>query len=132
MTHATTAFRHATVLPCTGSDPIEDATVVVEAGLIKDITTAAVSADDAIDCAGRTLMPGLIDAHVHVCSLDVEIPRQARENTQSLLAFRIGAIIRQTLDQGYATIRDAGGAEWGMKEAVDRGIIPGPRMFVSG
>lgn len=127
-----TVFRHATVLPCTGSDPIEDATVVVEDGLIKDITTGAVGADDAVDCAGKTLMPGLIDAHVHVCSLDVEIGRQARENTQSLLAFRIGAIIRQTLDQGYTTIRDAGGADWGMKAAVDRGIIPGPRMFVSG
>jgi imidazolonepropionase-like amidohydrolase len=41
-------------------------------------------------------------------------------------------MISQTLDQGFTTVRDAGGADWGMKEAVDRGLIPGPRMFVSG
>ncbi len=128
-----TVFRHARVIPCTGADPIEDASVVVENGMIRDITGAAqINADDTIDCAGRTLMPGLIDAHVHVCSLDVEIARQQRENTTSLLAYKIGRIIKQTLDQGYTTIRDAGGADWGMKEAVAQGLIAGPRMFVSG
>ena len=128
------AFRNATVLPCTGADPIEAATVIVEDGLIKDIVTGAGggAATDSIDCRGRTLLPGLIDAHVHVCSLDVEIARQQREIPTSLLAYEIAAVIRQTLDQGYTTVRDAGGADWGMKEAVARGLIPGPRMFVSG
>jgi imidazolonepropionase-like amidohydrolase len=87
---------------------------------------------DRIDCRGATLLPGLIDAHVHVCSLDVEIARQQREMPTSLLAYEIAAVMRQTLDQGYTTIRDAGGADWGMKEAVARGLIKGPRMFVSG
>jgi imidazolonepropionase-like amidohydrolase len=128
-----TVFRHARVIPCTGADPVEDASVVVEDGVIRDIAgPAPINADDTIDCAGRTLMPGLIDAHVHVCSLDVEIARQQRENTTSLLAYKIGRIIKQTLDQGYTTIRDAGGADWGMKEAVAQGLIPGPRLFVSG
>jgi imidazolonepropionase-like amidohydrolase len=128
------AFRHARLIPCTGADPVDDATVFVENGLIQDIagSTAAVGSAESIDCRGGTLMPGLIDAHVHVCSLDVEIARQQRENTTSLLAYQIGRVIRQTLDQGYTTIRDAGGADWGMKEAVGRGLIPGPRMFISG
>ncbi|MGH3169906.1 MAG: amidohydrolase family protein [Trebonia sp.] len=131
-------FSNATVLPCTGADPVEGATVVVEDGLIKDITAgpaaqgAGAAAVDRVDCHGATLMPGLIDAHVHVCSLDVEIARQQREHPTSLLAYEIAAVIRQTLDQGYTTVRDAGGADWGMKEAVARGLIKGPRMFVSG
>ena len=77
-------------------------------------------------------MPGLIDAHVHVCSLDVEVGREQYEYPTSLLAYEIAAVIGQTLDQGYTTVRDAGGADWGMKAAVDRGLIPGPRLFVSG
>ncbi len=129
----TIVFRHATVLACTGAEPLEDATVVVEGGIIKDVTTAptAVGAED-VDCHGRTLMPGLIDAHVHVCSLDVDIARQQREYPTSLLAYEVARVIRQTLDQGYTTVRDAGGADWGMKEAVDRGLIVGPRLLVSG
>jgi imidazolonepropionase-like amidohydrolase len=128
------AFTSATVLACTGADPVEGATVIVEDGLIKDIVTGSGGTGNAdrVDCRGRTLMPGLIDAHVHVCSLDVEIARQQREIPTSLLAYEIAAVLRQTLDQGYTTVRDAGGVDWGMKEAVARGLIAGPRMFVSG
>ena len=128
------AFRHARVLTCTGADPLDDATVVVEGEVIRDVVPggAHVGSAEVVDCGGRTLMPGLIDAHVHVSSLDVEVGREQRDYPTSLLAYAIGAVIRQTLDQGYTTVRDAGGADWGMKEAVDRGLIPGPRMFVSG
>lgn len=129
-------FRHVTVLSCTGEEPAEDATVVVEGDVIKDVLTGGrathVAAGEVLDCPGRTLMPGLIDAHVHVSSLDVNIARQRREYTTSLMAYAIAGMIKQTLDQGYTTVRDAGGADWGMKEAVRRGLIPGPAMFVSG
>lgn len=124
-------FTNAVVLPCTGAEPIEGASVVVEDGLIREIGNGHVSGE-AIDCGGRTLMPGLIDAHVHVCSFDVEIARQRRELPTSLVAYETAVRLRQTLHQGFTTIRDAGGADWGMKEAVERGLIPGPRMFVSG
>jgi imidazolonepropionase-like amidohydrolase len=130
------SFRHATVLPGTGADPVEDATVVVEGAVIQDILTSTRSAasvsGEIIDCGGRTLMPGLIDAHVHVCALDVDLSAQRRTYPTSLMAYAIGKAIKDALDQGFTTIRDAGGADWGMKEAVDRGLIPGPRMFVSG
>ncbi len=128
------AFRHARVLTCTGADPLDDMTVVVERETIKDIVanSAFVGTAEVVDCRGRTLMPGLIDAHVHVCSLDVEVGREQRDYPTSLLAYEIGRVIEQTLDQGYTTVRDAGGADWGMKAAVDRGLVAGPRMFVSG
>ncbi|MGB6454274.1 MAG: amidohydrolase family protein [Streptosporangiaceae bacterium] len=130
------SFRHATVLAGTGDDPVEDATVVVEGTIIRDVLTGtragARVSGDVIDCHGRTLMPGLIDAHVHVCALDVDLSAQRRNYPTSLMAYAIGRTIKETLDQGFTTVRDAGGADWGMKEAVDRGLIPGPRMFVSG
>ena len=130
------SFRHATVLSGTGADPVEDATVVVEGTIIQDILTSAKAGarvgGEVIDCRGRTLMPGLIDAHVHVCALDVDLSVQRRVYPTSLMAYAIGKAIKETLDQGFTTVRDAGGADWGMKEAVDRGLIPGPRMFVSG
>jgi imidazolonepropionase-like amidohydrolase len=130
------SFRHATVLAGTGADPVDDATVVVEGTVIVDILTGARAgagvSGEVIDCRGRTLMPGLIDAHVHVCALEVDLSAQRRTYPTSLMAYAIGKTIKETLDQGFTTIRDAGGADWGMKEAVDRGLIPGPRMFVSG
>jgi imidazolonepropionase-like amidohydrolase len=130
------SFRHATVLACTGADPVDDATVIVEGAVIKDVLTSAHEATRAggevIDCRGRTVMPGLIDAHVHVCAVEVDLAAQRRDYPTSLLAYAATTMIEQALDQGFTTIRNAGGADWGMKEAVDRGLIPGPRMFVSG
>ena len=130
------SFRHATVLACTGADPVYDATVIIEGAVIKDVLTSARSAAGAdgevIDCGGRTVMPGLIDAHVHVCAVQVDLAAQRRAYPASLLAYAAGTMISQALDQGFTTVRDAGGADWGMKEAVERGLIPGPRMFVSG
>lgn len=130
---STTVFGNATVLPCTGADPFEGA-VVVEDHRIADVVEKRPSLSQAefIDCRGRTVMPGLIDAHVHVTSVDVEIGRQQREHPTSLLAYEVAAEMRRTLDQGYTTVRDAGGADWGMKEAVSRGLITGPRLLVSG
>ncbi len=130
------SFRHATVLPCTGADPVENATVVVDGSVIQDVLASAQGAarapGEVVDCRGLTLMPGLIDAHVHVCALGVDLSAQRRAYPTSLMAYAVGKTIKETLDQGFTTIRDAGGADWGMKEAVDRGLIPGPRMFVSG
>lgn len=130
---STTVFGNATVLPCTGADPFEGA-VVVEDHHIADVvdTRPRIAGADFVDCGGRTVMPGLIDAHVHLTSVDVEIGRQQREHPTSLLAYEIAAEMRRTLDQGYTTVRDAGGADWGMKEAVSRGLITGPRLLVSG
>lgn len=125
-------FTNAFVLPCTGAEPLEGASVVVEDGVIREIVEGPAASGEVIDCGGRTLMPGLIDAHVHVCSFDVEIGRQRRETPTSLVAYETAVRLRQTLAQGFTTIRDAGGADWGMKEAVARGLIAGPRMLVSG
>jgi imidazolonepropionase-like amidohydrolase len=129
-------FTHATLLDCTGAEPQERACVVVEDGTIRDVQTEGPPLRGTfaatVDCAGRTLMPGLIDAHVHVAAIDVNIMEQHRAYPESLASLKIGRILTETLHQGYTTVRDAGGADWGFREAVRQGLVDGPRLFVSG
>jgi len=84
-----------------------------------------------IDCQGRTLMPGLLDAHVHLASLDLD-PVEEVALAPAVIALRIARQIEDTLQAGFTTVRDAGGLDWGFKEAVRQGLIRGPRIFISG
>jgi imidazolonepropionase-like amidohydrolase len=128
-------FEHATLLDCTGRDPQPDSRVVVENGRIARIgrTDGPSGPRDAraIDCQGRTLMPGLIDAHVHLASLDLD-PVAEVNLAPAVIALRIARQIEDTLQAGFTTVRDAGGLDWGFKDAVNRGLIRGPRLFISG
>src|SRR5256886_15970556 len=109
--------------------------VVVEDGLIRRIGTAGGPAGPrdvrVIDCQGRTLMPGLLDAHVHLALLDLD-PAAEAVLPPAVLALRIKNEIEATLDAGFTTVRDAGGLDWGFKEAVRLGLVRGPRIFISG
>ena len=128
-------FEHATVIDCTGRDPQRDARVVVEDGRIRRIGASSGPAGpkDArvIDCQGRTLMPGLLDAHVHLALIDLDAAAEVALPA-AVLALRIKDVIEATLDAGFTTVRDAGGLDWGFKEAVRLGLIRGPRIFISG
>jgi imidazolonepropionase-like amidohydrolase len=128
-------FEHATMLDCTGRDPQPDSRIVVEDGRIRRIGKSGGPAGprDArvIDCHGRTLMPGLLDAHVHLASLDLD-PVTEVALAPAVIALRIARQIEETLQAGFTTVRDAGGLDWGFKEAVRLGLIRGPRLFISG
>ena len=84
----------------------------------------------SIDCGKRTLMPGLIDCHVHTHHSEVYINRMEAVPLTLMMARSAGRLKRM-LDRGFTTVRDAGGADWGTKTAVESGLIPGPRMFIS-
>jgi imidazolonepropionase-like amidohydrolase len=75
-------------------------------------------AAEVIDCGGRTLMPGLIDCHVHVMHSEVNI-RFLEAMPLTLLTARAGLRLRAMLDRGFTTVRDTGGADWGIKTAVE-------------
>jgi imidazolonepropionase-like amidohydrolase len=128
-------FEHATLLDCTGRDPRPNARIVVEDGRIRRIGTSSGPAGPkgarVVDCQGRTLMPGLLDAHVHLAALELDALTEVAL-PPAVLALRIARNIEATLDAGFTTVRDAGGLDWGFKEAVRLGLIRGPRMFVSG
>jgi imidazolonepropionase-like amidohydrolase len=84
-----------------------------------------------IDLAGRTLMPGLIDAHVHI--FITKLPLAALESMPlTLLALSASALMRSMLMRGFTTVRDTAGGDFGMKEACDAGLVEGPRLFISG
>src|SRR5919204_1280337 len=109
-------LENATLLDCTGRDPQPNRRVVVENERILRIgaTDGPSGPRDArvIDCQGRTLMPGLLDAHVHLASLDLDPVAEVRL-APAVIAFRIPRPNRGTPPAGFPTGRGAGGLGWG-------------------
>jgi imidazolonepropionase-like amidohydrolase len=130
-------FTNASLIDCTGADPQEGAAIVVEGDRIKDVLPGGKVGPMAgpvttLDCKGATLMPGLTDAHVHICAVEGNITDQHRYLPPSLLAARALRRAEECLMQGFTTVRDAGGADYGFREAIAEGFYPGPRLLVSG
>ena len=86
---------------------------------------------DVVDCGGRTMMPGLIDSHVHVTLSEVNIGF-LEAVPLTLMTARAARLMLAMLNRGFTTVRDTGGADWGIKTAVEQGDIPGPRLFIAG
>jgi imidazolonepropionase-like amidohydrolase len=107
--------------------------VLVEGDLIKEVSSKPIKAAKAqvVDCGKRTLMPGLIDCHVHVFLVEVNI-RNLESVPLTLMTARAADLMKGMIDRGFTTVRDTGGADWGIKAAVDAGLIAGPRLFISG
>jgi imidazolonepropionase-like amidohydrolase len=84
-----------------------------------------------IDGDGRTLMPGLIDAHVHTMMESISL-QAAMSSEISYLALVAGEAAERQLLRGFTTVRDLGGASFALKRAIDEGVIPGPRIYPSG
>ncbi len=130
-----TVFRDCTLLDCTGSDPVAHSSVVVEDERIAAVVRGgdAPAPPDAaiVDCGGRTLMPGLTDAHVHAAIVETD-PRKAQQESAATLAFRIKEVLEQTLQAGFTTVRDAFGLDWGFAQATERGYVKGPRILYVG
>ncbi|GAB4181150.1 MAG: amidohydrolase family protein [Thalassobaculales bacterium] len=107
--------------------------VLVEGGLIREVSDRPLSAASArvVDCGGRTLMPGLIDCHVHVFLSEVYI-RNLEAMPLTLMTAKASELMAGMLNRGFTTVRDTGGADWGIKLAVETGLLPGPRLFIAG
>src|SRR5258708_40004201 len=76
-------------------------------------------------------MPGLIDCHVHVFLVEVNF-RLLESMPLTLLTAKSADLMKGMIDRGFTTVRDTGGADWGIKTALDSGLIPRPRLFLSG
>jgi len=112
---------------------IEGANVLVENDRIREVSDRPISAATAtrIDLSGRTLMPGLIDAHVHILMPEVNI-HFMDGLPLTLLAAKGSVSARAMLMRGFTSVRDTGGADYGMKAAIETGLFEGPRLFISG
>ena len=107
--------------------------VLVEGEIIKEVSAKPIKARNAQVVNGggkRTLMPGLIDCHVHVFLTEVNI-RNLESVPLTLLTAKSAELMRGMIDRGFTTVRDTGGADWGIKTAVEIGPSPGPRLFIS-
>jgi imidazolonepropionase-like amidohydrolase len=111
----------------------ERATVVIEGERIAAVTSEPIQVDDAacIDAGGRAVLPGLIDAHVHVVAASHDLVALAQQ-PPSLVGAHSGAIMRGMLHRGFTTVRDAAGADFGLQAAVEQGLYEGPRLFIAG
>lgn len=107
--------------------------IIVESGRIVEITPEPRQVDDAqrVDGGGRVVLPGLIDAHVHVTATSHDLMSLALK-PPSLITAESSRIMRDMLLRGFTTVRDAGGADFGLQEAVASGLFEGPRLFVAG
>ena len=125
-------FANCAVLDGTHKERREDHHVLVEGDRIREVADRPIKSDVActIDLKGRTLMPGLIDAHVHVLAVDAALARLS-DRPVTLLTLQAAKVLEGMLQRGFTTIRDAGGADGGLAEAVEEGLVRGPRIFPS-
>jgi len=120
-------FHSGTVLDGTGVEPAT-ADVYIDDGRIVEVgTDLGYEADEILDCAGSTVLPGLFDAHVHVLFDQVNLMKLL-QTPFSYPYYQAIAHLRATLETGVTWVRDAGGADLGVAQALRDGLIPGPRM----
>ncbi|TPG59086.1 amidohydrolase family protein [Roseomonas nepalensis] len=107
--------------------------VLVEDGRVREVSDKPIASAAAtrINLRGRTLMPGLVDAHVHVIAAMVNLAENAAQPS-SLAMMRAALVMEGMLMRGFTTVRDLGGAEPGIAVAVEEGLIDGPRVVPCG
>ncbi len=106
--------------------------ILIEDGVIRDLNAKVPAGEcTTIDVDGRTVMPGLIDSHVHVVASLMNIA----ENSQmppAIAVLRSVPILKGMLERGFTTVRDLGGAPPSLAVAIEQGLTPGPRLFTCG
>jgi imidazolonepropionase-like amidohydrolase len=128
------AFFGGRLIDGRGGRAIECAVVVVENQKIRMVGSSAKvplpQTAKQIDITGKTIMPGLIDAHVHVGNIAVFHDKTA-SYPPAVYVHLATRHLENDIDLGFTTLRDAGGMDWGFRDAIDRGLINGPRLLLS-
>ena len=111
----------------------EPTDVLIEDGRVKAVDRHVETQGDAerIDLSGLTLMPGLIDAHVHIYLNELNVPAAAAV-PQTYAAAKSAFVMKHMLHRGWTTVRDVAGGDYGMRDAVEAGYVEAPRLFVGG
>ncbi len=126
-------FRNMSLLDPRWEEARDGYEVLIEGETIREVSDGPIRAAQVqvVDCGKRTLMPGLIDCHVHTMHSEVYVNR-LETVPLTLMAAHGADRLKRMLDRGFTAVRDAGGADWGIKAAVEAGLIAGPRLFISG
>ncbi|PVY78441.1 imidazolonepropionase-like amidohydrolase [Tamilnaduibacter salinus] len=133
---ASTLFENVRIFNGTDSELSPPSNVLVRGNVIEAISTDPIATDKSVRTTviagnGRTLMPGLIDAHVHIImsSIPLMVMMRADPNYITLVS---GQAAEGMLMRGFTSVRDLAGPTFGLKLAIDRGVISGPRIWPSG
>ena len=128
-----TLLRGGNVLDAAAGRLLERHDVVIEGNRIAALSATPLDIDGAtvIDVTGKTVMPGMIDCHVHVLASHPNLGTNASQ-PNVLTVLKSLPIMQGMLNRGFTTVRDAGGADWALQQAIEQGVIPGPRIFPSG
>lgn len=126
----------ATLIDGTGAAPVADAVIVIDgeriaaAGPRQGLSWPGDA--EIVDVRGKTIIPGLIDAHDHMASRGYALAtRFGLDEPASTAHLRTARALAEALGMGYTTIRDGGGLDAGFKLAIEQGLIPGPRLVLS-
>lgn len=131
-----TYLYNGTIIDGLGGAPIQNGAVLVRNGRIEAVGAAAdVRVPDGetverVDARGGTILPGLIDCHVHLTSQSFG-PEDRYFVPDTYLVLKTAEYARRTLEAGVTTVRDAGGADRGIQRAIDEGVIKGPRSKIA-
>jgi imidazolonepropionase-like amidohydrolase len=131
-------IRGGLLIDGAGADPVEDGAVLVENGKVVEVGTASTvrsTGAEVVDAGGRTIMPGLIDAHIHIGSDGNPNPMRRLKELHAYTAIRSAVHARALLEAGFTTVRDAaahGYTNIATRDAINDRLIPGPRMRAPG
>jgi imidazolonepropionase-like amidohydrolase len=133
----TLVLSGARIIDGTGAEPVRGRSVVVEKGVIAAVVEdARAPRGNGVDLAGHTLLPGLINCHVHLCfGAEADPVRPLREEPLALTAIKALLRARETARAGVTTVRDLGGREYveiAARRAIQEGLIDGPRILAAG
>src|SRR5215471_10773750 len=129
-----TLFQNVRVFDGKGGSLSAPSNVLIKGNIIERISTGPITAEPGVTVIageGRTLMPGLIDAHWHAMLVRPD-PAQAIGGDVGYNNIAAGVEATDTLMRGFTTVRDVGGPVFGLKAAIDVGLIAGPRIYPSG
>ncbi|CAM1501342.1 Fc.00g105040.m01.CDS01 [Cosmosporella sp. VM-42] len=130
-------FKNANVVDVATGSILENSCVTVTDGKITSISSSAPQPSPTgsilVDCEGRYLSPGLFNAHVHFCAVPgFQELSAAFGNFNDVSLLRQPYVAAQMLHRGFTSVRDCGGAQLALKQAIEDGVFPGPRLFIAG
>ncbi len=126
-------FENARVFDGVSGECAEGMSVAVEGGAIREVSDRPIAFADArrLNVGGRTLMPGLIDLHTHAYASDMSLKR-ADNSGEPYRTTHAVRMLGHALDSGFTTLRDIGGGDWSLAQALQDGLVRGPRYFYAG
>ena len=125
-------IRNARIVDGSQDRPADPVDIVIEDGVFKEVAeTVSASCDDEIDASGQCVLPGLIDCHVHVIATTADLGANAAL-PNSLLAYRAMGLMKNMIMRGFTTVRDLGGADIGIVEAIEEQLLVAPRLVICG